>query len=83
MTRNILLHLLFFLFVFPVKSEYSFEEIKELVPKLIIKDEYSLFYKIFKYHVPYNENYLPQILVFKFHLVIIFSLCFFMITILK
>ena len=57
MTRNILLHLLFFLFVFPVKSEYSFEEIKELVPKLIIKDEYSLFYKIFKYHVPYNENY--------------------------
>ena len=56
MIPNLLLYLLFFLFVSPAKSEYTFEEIEELVPKLVIKDEYSLFYKILKYHVPYNEN---------------------------
>ena len=48
MIPKLLLYLLFFLFVFPAKSEYTFEVIEELVPKLVILQEYSFFYKIIK-----------------------------------
>lgn len=57
MFQNILLFLLFFLFPLPSKSANFIEEIEEFVPKIITSDGKYYFYKIFKYHIPYNENF--------------------------
>ena len=57
MAKNLLLFFIFLINVVSSKTEYDYEEIDEMVPKHVVSNNMNYsFYKIYKYHIPFNQN---------------------------
>jgi hypothetical protein len=55
MKQNFLIYLLSILIVLPVKTNFIYEEIEELIPKTMVFDLYHDIL-IYKYHIPFNDD---------------------------